>query len=237
MLGIFFRILNKLFKYKLYRIQKITWWQLLCEALTRQNLVIKFVQIGANDGVQFDSLYFTVTSGGWGGIVVEPLKDLFDRLAANYQDYSSVTPVNVALHPTKDEENIYRVGRSYLSSYPAWAAGIASMDKSHLLKHNIKEEHINCETVQCKSFMSLLIDYNCLNADVLQIDTEGFDAEVIRMIDFSRFRPIMIKFEWMNLSSREQCGVKEILQNQGYTFRVEPDGADAVAWIAGKISP
>lgn len=234
---IFVRILNKLFKKKLYRLLKITWWQLLCEALTRQNRFVKFVQIGANDGVQFDSLYFTATAGGWGGVVVEPLKDLFDRLAANYQDYPSVKPVNVALHPTKDKENIYRVGRGYLSNYPAWAAGIASMDKFHLVRHNIKEEHINCETVRCKSFMSLLNDYNCLDADVLQIDTEGFDAEIIRMIDFSKFRPMMIKFEWMNLSVGDQYAVKKILQNEGYTFRVEPDGADAVAWIAGKISP
>ena len=234
---IFVRILNKLFKKSLYRLQKITWWQLLCEALTRQSRVIKFVQIGANDGVQFDSLFFTVTSGGWVGIVVEPLKDLFDRLAANYQDYPSVTPVNVALHPTKNEEKIYRVGKDYLSNYPAWAAGIASMDKFHLLRHNIKEEHINCETVHCKSLMSLLTEYKFLSADVLQIDTEGFDAEVIKMIDFSRFRPAMIKFEWMNLSAGDQQGVKELLQNEGYTFRVEPDGADAVAWIASKISP
>lgn len=237
MIKILVRILNRFFKFGLYRLQPITWFQLLSEALNRQHRQIKFVQIGANDGISFDNLYSIVTSERWSGIVVEPLKDLFDRLSFNYQDYPKVVPVNVAIHPEKEQETIYRVNRQRLKDYPAWAAGIASMSKSHLLKNNIRDNDIVSENVMCRSMMDLLREYHCTDADVLQIDTEGFDAEIIKMIDFAEFRPIVVKFEWMNLSNDDQRNVRKLLENSGYVFRVEPDGADCVAWLANSISP
>ncbi len=237
MTNILVRILNRFFKFGLYRLQPISWCQLLSEALNRQHRPIKFVQIGANDGIQFDNLYFTVTSERWAGIVVEPLTDLYDRLKFNYQDYPQVVPVNVAIHPSKEQEIIFRVKRSCLRNYPVWAAGIASMSKAHLLAHKIRDEDIVGENVLCRSMMDLLREHSCTDADVLQIDTEGFDAEIIKMIDFTEFRPIIIKFEWMNLSKEDQKEVKYILQNSGYMFQVERGGADCAAWIASSISP
>ncbi len=237
MIKILVRILNRFFKLGLYRVQPITRFQLLSEALNRQHRPIKFVQIGANDGISFDDLYLTVTSGRWSGIVVEPLKDLFDRLSFNYQDYPQVVPVNVAVHPNKEFETMYRVNKNCLKNYPSWAAGIASMSKSHLLKNNILENDILSENVICRSMMGLLREHCCIDADVLQIDTEGFDGEILKMIDFTEFRPIVVKFEWMCLSKDDQIKVRKILENSGYIFRVESDGADGVAWLKNSISP
>ena len=56
-----------------------------------------FVQIGANDGVRFDNLYNFVTNNNCKGLVVEPIKDYFERLALNYRDYPDIIPVNVAV--------------------------------------------------------------------------------------------------------------------------------------------
>ena len=146
--------------------QPITRFQLLTESLNRQQRLIKFVQIRANDGISFDDLYFIETSSGWSGIVVEPLIDLIYRLSFNYQDYPKVVPVNVAAHPTKVYETIYRVNLTCLKDFSAWAAGIASMSKSHILKNNVRNNDIISENVQCRTMMGLIRDYKCIDADV-----------------------------------------------------------------------
>jgi FkbM family methyltransferase len=236
MTKILIKIINRILKTILLRIQPITRFQLITEALIRQGRQIKFVQIGANDGIQFDDLYITVTSQRWKGLVVEPLKDLHERLALNYQDYPQVIPVNVAIHPTIDRAAVYRVNRQALQKYPAWAAGIASMHKSHLLRNKILDDDIVAEYVKCQPLMPLLHQFHCLDADVLQIDTEGFDAEIIKMIDFSEFRPLVIKFEWINLAIADKESVVGLLTNAEYRCEVERGESDCVAWVSKSIS-
>jgi hypothetical protein len=65
----------------------------LLELRLRDNPDLCFVQIGANDGLRFDSLYAFVTSRRCRGLVVEPLKDYFERLQLNYRDYERIIPV------------------------------------------------------------------------------------------------------------------------------------------------
>jgi hypothetical protein len=43
--------------------------------------------------------------------------------------------------------------------------------------------------------MQLLLDTATLDADLLQIDAEGYDSAILRMTDFARFRPRLIKYE------------------------------------------
>ena len=52
--------------------------------------------------------------------------------------------------------------------------------------------------------------------DYLQIDTEGFDAEIIKMIDFGHVSLRMIKFEIKNLEKHEMDSTKRLLRNNNY---------------------
>lgn len=167
-----------------------------------------FVQVGACDGVSFDDLYGYVTSHRLRGLVIEPLPDLFEELRKNYAAFPSVTPVNVALHRTANRAELYRVS-SAAAGLPSWTKGIASLDPQHHRRSGTAAEHIVAETVPCMTWERLLAQYKIDRIDYLQIDTEGYDFEILQMIDFDKLRPAIIKFEHQvsaGVMSDEQFG-------------------------------
>src|SRR5216683_542034 len=66
-----------------------------------------FVQVGACDGVSFDALYDFVVKHNLPGIVIEPVPDLYRELKANYSRCLSIIPLNVALHRTAKQVEMY----------------------------------------------------------------------------------------------------------------------------------
>src|SRR5687768_3061043 len=72
------KFLNKILRPTGYRIERLSRFRTEIEALLRGS-TLKFVQIGANDGVRFDDLYQVVTNAQCSGIVVEPLPDMYQR--------------------------------------------------------------------------------------------------------------------------------------------------------------
>lgn len=149
----------------------------------------KFVQIGANDGVRFDSLYSFVTNHSCSGIVVEPLPDMFERLRTNCADYPQIIPINKAIHETARILPLFRVAPAALSRYPGWASGIASFDQEHLIRHGVSLQDLVAEDVLCTPLMELLEETAMLDADLLQVDTEGYDSAILRMIEFLAVSP------------------------------------------------
>jgi len=209
--------------------------QLLLEALARKGSGVKFIQVGANDGVRFDGLYPIVTSMRWSGLVIEPLPSAFLRLAANYQDHKNVIPLNIALHPSADTAVLYFVPNDRLFAYPDYVAGTPSFNRDHVIRYGVNPDDISHTDVKCMPLMDIVNSYHLEDADYLQIDTEGFDAEIIKMIDFRTFKPTAVKFEWVNLSPREQEETMELLIKNDYNVEVSKDRHDCVAWLSHKI--
>lgn len=225
------RVANRALKPLRYRIFPLSIFRLAIEALHRSNKQIKFIQVGANDGVRFDDLYFTVTNSRWSGLVIEPLPNMYQRLVSNYQDHAQVLPLNLAIHPTASQATIYHVKSSALWKYPDYAAGIPSMLRSHLIDHGVCEDDIEETLVPCKPLTQVTVEAGFTDIDVLQIDTEGFDLEVLRTIDFSLMKPTVIKFEWMNLTVDDRHSASILLTNQGYRLHLEHGETDCVAVI------
>jgi FkbM family methyltransferase len=221
--------LNRLLAPTGYRIERISRFQRELQSLvSRPQHRLKFVQIGANDGISFDSLYGFVTQHACSGIVVEPLPDLFERLRANYADYPLILPVNKAIHETVGARPLFRVAREALARYSGWAGGIASFDRAHLLRHGIAPEDVIAQPVACMPLMELLQETATLDADLLQIDAEGYDSAILRMIDFARFRPHLIKYEHKAMTAAERAAHVATLVQHGYRCVVE--GTDTIAW-------
>jgi FkbM family methyltransferase len=225
------RIINRIIKPFRYRVLPLSNFQLACEALFRLGKPIQFIQVGANDGVRFDDLYFTVTNSRWSGLVIEPLPNMYQRLVRNYQDHTQVIPLNLAIHPSASKATIYHVKSSTLSKYPDYAVGIPSMLRSHLIDHGVSEDDIEETVVPCKPLTQVAMETGFTDIDVLQIDTEGFDFEVLRTVDFSVMKPTIIKFEWMNLSMADRQSASVLLQDQGYRLHIEHGETDCVAVI------
>ncbi len=198
---------------------------------------IYVIQVGANDGVSFDNLYFTVTEQRWSGIVIEPLPKHFVKLEKNYKNYKNVLPVNSAIHATKKEAKIYSVNEVALDKYPEWIDGCTSMSREHLIRAGVLSDDIIESIVHCSPLMRVVEAHNMYDADYIQIDTEGFDAEIVKQIDFSKLKPLVIKFEWMHLSAKEKIEMRELLLFNKYELEIDGDGQDCCAWLHKYISP
>ena len=176
-----------------------------------------FVQIGANDGVSFDFLYDFVITRQSTGLVIEPVKDYFEDLVRNYKDYPKISKINMAVHFSEKSKPIYKIKDSSKHKYPEWVKGIASFDELHHQKLKIAREDMEAENVSTDTLMNLLSNfYPYQKIDYLQIDTEGYDLEVLKMIDFSIFKPSIIKYEHVNLEKKELVVSKELLSKEGY---------------------
>lgn len=160
---------------------------------------INFIQIGANDGSLLDPLYqFNIDNKDKvSGFVIEPLPDLFEKLTQNYESIPTIIPVNIAIHNFKDKMKMYRVDPNKISKSNIFASGIASFDPEFYKKSKlgINQDDIIEQTVVCKSFNDFIQDNSIDTIDLLQIDTEGYDAEIIYSIDFDVVKPRIIRFE------------------------------------------
>jgi FkbM family methyltransferase len=170
--------------------------QLLNDRLKTSKEII-FVQIGANDGASFDPLYPLIrrSPGQFRGLVVEPLKDKFDMLKQAYADIKSITPVNLAVHNTEKEMVIHRVRPDLEKKLGPWARGIGSFNPEHHKRSYLDNSHMIAEKVICATFDRLLAAHKISNLELLITDTEGYDFEILRNLDFAKYRPTYIHFE------------------------------------------
>lgn len=198
------------------------------------------------DGKSFDLLHDFILKYKWKGILVEPLPDLYAELKTNYAQCEGLLFENVAVTGTHERRTIYRVPQESIkgAKLPHWVKGISSLyndrnalgGKNGLLSGAELPEHFyarlkKCiveEQVRCVPLESLIEKYKVKRVDVLQIDTEGYDYQVFKQFDFSRFRPWFMKIEVGNLVRAEYEKVLEILNNNNYDH--ENHGLDIWAW-------
>eukprot|EP00288_Rhodomonas_lens_P002868 CAMPEP_0177732996 /NCGR_PEP_ID=MMETSP0484_2-20121128/23431_1 /TAXON_ID=354590 /ORGANISM="Rhodomonas lens, Strain RHODO" /LENGTH=346 /DNA_ID=CAMNT_0019246311 /DNA_START=43 /DNA_END=1080 /DNA_ORIENTATION=+ len=74
------------------------------EATTQAGLTPFLLQIGACDGSSFDPVHDILKHLSWGGLLVEPLPDIFRRLQHTYAAFPLVTLANVAVTSAAQRE-------------------------------------------------------------------------------------------------------------------------------------
>ena len=183
------------FGYRLQRVDRVNFLEPLLYRRLAKAPDFFFVQIGANDGVFVDPIRPFVTRNKVAGLVVEPLHDMYAQLVANYRPYPKVTPVNTAIHATLRSVEMYRVDPAKGGQLAPWAQGIGSIKRDHHVAAGVPTDAMLTETVSCVTLEELLHEHGVDRIDLLQIDSEGYDAEIIRMIDFQRRKPAIIHFE------------------------------------------
>ena len=213
-------------------------FEVLLERLANTLPDVFFVEIGAMDGKSFDSLYATARKHHWRGMLVEPLKDLFQRLKDNYEHDPDLIFENVAISDTVGTRMIYRVPLHVVETglVPDWAAGISSFYNDRNAIGGVRTDPgefarisplITEEAVDCVPLHHLLHKHDISRIDVVQIDTEGHDFHVLKQIDLNFYKPHIIKFEYYNLPTDEQQQSLAYLENFGY--RIFNDGMNIVA--------
>jgi FkbM family methyltransferase len=196
--------------------------------------IVIVVQIGANDGINNDPLHKFIKRDHWQGVLLEPQKYVFQKyLEPLHRKTQGITVVNSALDKEDGFRPIYKIS----VSNSRWATGLASFDRK-ILEETVKSGYIEIhakkegcflpenkddfiaeESVKCISAATLLKIGGIERIDWLQIDTEGYDFEIIKMFNIGLTRPTVIVFENLLLSHavKEECS--NHLKINGYVFR------------------
>jgi FkbM family methyltransferase len=182
-----------------------------------------FIQIGAHDGTSNDPLRRLVTALGWTGVMVEPQPELFRQLVATYDGYRGLHFENAAVGDVDGIKTLYRI-RPDAVGVPEWASQLASFDLKTLLHHetwipDIKQylEEIPVLSITIETLVSR---HRLGDVDLLQIDAEGYDAQIIQTIPLSKIRPRFISFEHRHLQRRDFDRCCEKLVKHGYRLAV-----------------
>jgi FkbM family methyltransferase len=188
-------------------------------------------QVGANDGKTNDPVHKYFRDYGWKGLLVEPQKDVFELgLTKTYEGNTRVKIENVALGKEEGSLPFYRVA----ISKARWATGLSSFDKNSLEEHikngyilrKAQEEGVTIPEDQSKILETVFVPTlkvqtlfdrnNVQKFDVLCIDTEGYDFEILKLVDLNKYSPDVILFESKNLSNQDFVAAKTLLTNHGY---------------------
>ena len=195
---------------------------------------IEFVQIGANDGFYVDPLHDFMINNyeRISGVVVEPMTRAFKELEETYKNYPMIEKLNAAIHNEKKKASLYQIDPERLHELPEFYKGIASFDSTHFDKTYTPKEYIIEEEVTCHTLDEVLEKYSIEKLDLLQIDAEGYDAEIINGIDFDKVSPGILRFEHGLsqgiMSTRVFMDIVHRLNSAGY--QVVCERYDAVAF-------
>lgn len=197
------------------------------------------IQIGSNCGnLDGDSVWKLATGNQdiFKAYLIEPIGCLFSELVNNYTDFKYVTCCNIAI--TCDESQtkipIYYISEEHIKEYncPWYTKGLGSTNPKHIfhLSENsrftydkiLRDVPISKACVDAVTLNSFVLKHNITDIGFLQIDTEGYDADILLSYDFC-VKPQVIQFEyvhieeaWKGRNSSKLCVVIELLSKHNY---------------------
>jgi FkbM family methyltransferase len=176
------------------------------------------VQIGAHDATQLDPIRRYITTRGWRGILVEPIPDVFERLKQTYAGTPGLVFENVAIAEMTGTMELHYIPTDH--GLHQWYDALASFSRDVLLSHKELipdiEDRVASMEVPTLTFNDLCERHGVQQVDVVQIDTEGYDLEVLKLIDLGRYRPAIVQFEELHLDADARQEARSLLARHGY---------------------
>jgi FkbM family methyltransferase len=207
-----------------------------------------FIQIGANDGIHdpdngySDPLNPLIKQYNLNGIIIEPQPKVFEELRKTYKENNNLILEKIAIAQETKNKHLYTIS----FSTARWATGLASFYKEVIQKHidngrvesKAKEEgiklplkrsqYISSEEVECITFEDLMKKHNVNDISFILIDTEGYDYEIIKLIDFEKYKPSILIFEHKHLSVSDYKNCLDLLKQFNYVVRL--NSGDTIAY-------
>ena len=198
----------------------------LLEAIDRKTRAegrpVRFVQVGANDGITDDPLSEFILRGNWRGVLIEPVRSAFTALKTNYVGIDGLTFLNVAVADHPGEAEIFTCGNSR----------VPPLSRAFVEKKS-GGSPIESYRVQLADLTEVMERYLPEGVDVLVVDAEGYDAVILSTVDFLRHRPKLILFESHNVSQSDLDALTGSIEPLGYVFiRMY---ADTIAFAKNEI--
>ncbi len=177
-----------------------------------------FFDIGANDGITYSNTYFLEKNLGWTGVCVEPLPMTFKKL----EDNRNCILENCAVGSSSRTETFIEV-----TGYAEMLSGIKrNYDKRHInrIDSEIKTYGGSKREIELKivNVNELLDKHSLHNIDFCSIDTEGSEFQILRVLEFDRFKINVLTVEANYQIDRLK--IRGYLFLKGYTYIVSLGG-------------
>jgi FkbM family methyltransferase len=152
-----------------------------------------FVEAGANDGINQSNTLLFEKKLKWKGLLIEPIPELAEKCRLNrpnciVENYALV-PLN---YPNKEIDMRY-------SNLMSLVKGAMRSEEEEIAHINRGCEIQSIETYDVKvpaiNLTAILDRHEIKRIDLLSLDVEGFELEVLRGIDFKKYRPKFILIE------------------------------------------
>jgi|GEM_PF-4154631 len=174
---------------------------------------LQIVQVGANDGKTGDPIFSIAHKHSARVLLIEPQPWLIDSLRANYSEYKGEIYIeNIAISTSSGTLDLYVLRQehwpNYIKRVGRHPSAIFSPDVSQLLSRitsrlSMSDSQalaaIDKIVVPALPLEDVMRKHDFANADIVQIDCEGWDFEVIKSL--GNIRPPIINFEHFNLKA------------------------------------
>jgi FkbM family methyltransferase len=132
------------------------------------------VDIGAADGLTGSNSRKLISEHNWSGILIEPFLPFYNYLTKLYGDNDNVTILNYACDIGEKDTIIY-----YQDNHDK--VGLTSLLPETAINQNLNEKQI----IKTKKFTDLV---ETQYIDFISIDTEGKDFDILKDIDFKKYK-------------------------------------------------
>jgi FkbM family methyltransferase len=176
---------------------------------------MNIIQIGTNRGNDDITLivknYASILNNF---IAVEPLNVHHSAIRECYKDIPQLIIEEACIVPLDKEEEI----GFYYHKKDAPNFEISSTNPEHILKHasfipGFTKDDIVELKVKCLTLNNLFKKYNLFDINILHMDVEGLDFELIKSINFDKYKIYNIVYERLHINEEESVS---FLKSKGY---------------------
>jgi FkbM family methyltransferase len=162
-----------------------------------------FIEVGAGDGINLSNTYLLEMHYNWTGILIEPNTTFYNKCLYTRK---CVVKNNLLLNQKASKLKFYEKKIGEFSHSEGFG---------NILASDVLAEYY----VQTIKFGELFNDFKATpKIDFLSIDTEGSEFEILKSIDFSKYRPLVICIEH-NFNKINRIRYKKFLQHKGYKLK------------------
>lgn len=186
-----------------------------------------YIELGANDGVTQSNTLKLELFKGWKGVLIEPVPRVFARLKKNRSRQRNHLEMAACVSFDFDKDYV-EIAFSNLMSTPLNIDSDIDDPLAHAGSGTIflegldKQEALTVLRLPSSTLTAVLDRARAPRSiDLLSLDVEGGELDVLKGIDFDRYR-----INWMLIESRNIERIEQFLSPLGYRLHTKMSGHD-----------